>query len=99
MTKTLTALALLLVSAGTAFGATAEFVFFNKLGLLIVLNVILGGLLTLAVAVIASELWGKVKQNRLRLVRVRARPADKFHQPNPGSRTGTATQDRKVSNG
>ena len=99
MTKAIGVLTLLLASAGSAFGASADFVFFNKLAILIGLNIVLGGLLTLCAAVIASYLWDKVREGKLRPVRVRIERPVNLRQPNRSSRSGVAARDRRVING
>jgi hypothetical protein len=98
MIKAIAALTLLLVSAGSAFGATADFIFLNKLALLIGLNIVLGGLLTLCAAVIASHLWDKVRQGKRELVRVRAGRPEKLRQPNQRTRSGVAESSRRAIN-
>ncbi len=62
--------------AGSAFGATGSggFAFFGTLGLLIALNVFLGALLALGIAVILSHLRDQAR--RLQPVRVRTREAE-----------------------
>jgi hypothetical protein len=95
MTKILTAIAFLLVSAGSAFGATADFIFLNKLALLIGANVVLGALLAFCAFVIASHLWDKLKGGRLP---VRVRTAQQRRTPNRHSRTGAARRSRNVIN-
>lgn len=97
MIKILAAIALLLVSAGSAFGATADFIFLNKLALLIGLNVVLGGLLAFCAFVIASHLWDKIRGSRLRPARVRV-AQQQGRTPNRHSRTGAANRSRKVIN-
>jgi len=96
MTKLFTAFTLLFVSAGSAFGATADFIFFNKLTLLIVANLVLGGLLAFCAFVISSHLWDKLKGTGLRPVR--ARTGEQGRRPNRHFRSGSPAPSRKVSN-
>ncbi len=70
MRTALTTLTFMLAGSGSALGATGDFFFFSKLGLLIALGVLVGGLLTFGVGVIASFLWDKIRQSQLQPVRV-----------------------------
>lgn len=96
MPKILAAIASLLVSAGCAFGATADFIFLNKLALLIVANVAVGGVAAFCVFVIAGHLWDKFRRGRVRPVWVRTAEHES-RRPNRQSRVG-ANRSRKVIN-
>lgn len=86
---------LLISAAGSAFGATADFAFFNKLGLLIALNVALGGMLAFCAFVLASHLWQKVRGTQ----RPRHdRQHERTHLPNQGHREGSAIRNAAQKN-
>lgn len=82
MRKPLIALTFLFVSASPAFAASGEAVFFGKLGLLIALNVVLGGVLTLFAVALASTFFDKVRRKLPRSVQVRtvAQPTQRGEQ-------------------
>jgi|GEM_PF-6771411 len=84
MSKIFIALTFLFASATSAFAAGNDAIFFGKLGLLIALNVVLGGVLTLFAVALASTLLDKVRRSLPRPVQ--ARPARDVHR---GERTET----------